>query len=153
TADGTPVTLSIEREGGGGTALASSTSGSLNYTATQDGVYHVRAEALWNYRGPRAQYQLNLTVTDGVPPPVLATTLPAQAGTTTAVVDRFSLPFSEAMAPAPINNLASYELLAAGPDDTFGTPDDVRYALAAPGYTAGTTVQYRITDGPLQPGR
>src|SRR5262249_51207151 len=115
--------------------------------------YYARVTAAAGSNGLLSQYVLAFDLADTLPPTVAGTSLPAEGGTTAAVVDRFSLTFSEDMAPDTVNNVANFDLRSAGPDDTFGTPDDVRYTLAAPGYTAGTTVQYRITDGPLQPGR
>ena len=49
------VQLSVEKAGGG--ALATSTTGSLNYTVASDGVYYVRIVGLSN-QALRAQYLL-----------------------------------------------------------------------------------------------
>ena len=53
------------------------------------------------------------------------------------------------MAAATVNDAASYDLRAAGPDDAFDTADDVVYTLASSGYTSGLSASYRVTDGPL----
>ncbi|HEV3079833.1 MAG TPA: Ig-like domain-containing protein, partial [Gemmataceae bacterium] len=144
------VQLNIEKAGST-TALASSTTGTLNYTIVSDGVYHVHVVPLAD-AGIRAQYQLTTTITDGVAPKVTGTTLPAQASTSTAVIDRFTASFSEDMAAGTVNNTANYDLRAAGADGVIGTADDILYHISAPSYTTGTSAFFRISDGPLQPG-
>src|SRR4029077_13485010 len=69
-----------------------------------------------------------------------------------AVLDRFSLSFSEDMNASTVNNAGNLDLREAGQDHTFGTVDDVLYHLASYGYTSGLSASYRVTDGPLQPG-
>src|SRR5262249_23757948 len=92
-------------------------------------------------------------VADTTPPTVTGTSLPAEGTTSTAVHDRLSVSFSEDMAAATVNNPASYDLRAAGPDGNFDTADDLGYHLAtAPTYTSGSTASLSISDGPLQPG-
>ena len=144
------VILSIERAGGG-TPVAVGANGSLHHTVSTDGVYYVRVRSDAR-RGLRAQYLLGVSVTDGVSPAITSTTLAAEGGTTTAVIDRFTLNFSEDMAIAAVNDPAHLDLRAAGPDGAFGTSDDRVYALASSGYAGGLSASYRITDGPLQPG-
>jgi hypothetical protein len=61
------VTLSLERAGGG--TVATSTSGTLNYTLTADGVYYARIRATAD-QSVRAQYLLTDTVADTVAPRV-----------------------------------------------------------------------------------
>jgi hypothetical protein len=113
------VRLSIQQHGGS-TALATSTSGSLSYTAVEDAIYYVRLEGLANW-GLRAQYLLGISVTDTIPPQVTGTTLPAEGSTSTAVIDRFSLNFSEDLANATVIDMNNYDLRAAGPDRVFDT--------------------------------
>src|SRR5262249_48368295 len=70
------------------------------------------------------------------------------------VYDRFTLTFSEDMLASTVNSSASYDLRAAGPDDVFDTADDVVYTvITSPAYTSALTASYRVSDGPLQPGR
>lgn len=145
------VTLSVERTGSS-TPLATSTTGTLNYTIAADGLHFVRVQGTVN-RGLRAQYLLNVTVTDGAAPAVSGTSLPAEGATGSAVIDRFTLTFSEDLTPASVNNTANYDLRAAGTDGTFGTADDAVYAVSpSPAYASGPTASYRVTNGPLQPG-
>src|SRR5205823_3190556 len=74
------VVLSIEEQGTG--TVASSTSGTLNYQATSDGVYFIRVQASAN-QDLRAQYLLHASFTDAVPPAITGTSLPSEGGTTT----------------------------------------------------------------------
>jgi hypothetical protein len=71
------VRLSIQQHGSS-TALATSTSGSLSYTAVEDAVYYVRVEGLANW-GLRAQYLLGISVTDAVAPQVTGRRCPPKA--------------------------------------------------------------------------
>jgi hypothetical protein len=144
------VRLTIQQQGSG-TALATSTNGSLSYVAAADAVYYARVEGLAN-AGLRAQYLLGIQVTDTVAPRVTATTLPDEGATSMALIDRFSVTFSEDMAPGSINSTDHFDLRAAGGDGLFGTQDDQVYTVAADGYTSGLTASFRVADGPLQPG-
>ncbi|MBI5387108.1 MAG: VCBS repeat-containing protein [Verrucomicrobia bacterium] len=132
-------------------ALATNTTGTLDYNVVSNGVHFLRVTT--PSRDLRAQYLLNVTSFDGVPPTVTGVTFPAESGTTTALVDGFTLTFSEDMSSASVSNLANYELRGAGPDDTFGTGDDALYTIVLNGYTGGLTASYTIPDGPVQPGR
>jgi hypothetical protein len=97
---------------------------------------------------------LQVQVLDSVRPVVTSTTLPAQGTTSTGVVDRFNVSFSEDPLASAANNPANFDLRAAGPDGTFGTGDDVVYHITPlTAYTTGLTATYRVTDGPLQPGQ
>ncbi len=60
-----------------GTVLASSTTGSLNFTPISDGLYYLRVRAASSLQqGIRAQYLLSVTLTDGVVPTVVGTSFP-----------------------------------------------------------------------------
>ena len=132
--------------------LVTNQTGNLNYTISSNGLYYVHVST--PNADIRAQYLLNINIGDVVPPLVTGTTLPAEGSTTSAVVDRFSLTFSEYMNPAGISNSASYELRSAGPDGVFGTADDALYTVVSAGYPGAALVApYLITDGPLQPGK
>ncbi len=127
--------------------MAVTTSGALNYTATQDGVYYVHVEASAD-RGLRAQYLLDVSLTDRVAPVVTGTNLADEGGTKAGVVDRFTLTFSEDLAAATVNDPSHLELQAAGTNDLFDSEDVRLYTLQATGYSSGLSAEYRI-DGPL----
>src|SRR5688572_20233656 len=98
---------------------------------------------------------------DTIPPAVTSvnfanggeTHLITEGSTYQAVLDRWSVGFSEELAPATVNDPNNFDLRAAGPDEVFDTPDDVRYIFASNGYSSGLTSSHRILNGPLQPGR
>ena len=91
---------------------------------------------------------------DTVAPKITGDSLPLEGSTTSGIVDRFTLSFSKDMNASTINTTANYDLRAAGPDGVFGTADDVLYTIASPSYSSGlTSGLYRVSDGPLQPGR
>ena len=144
------VRLSI-LEVGNATPLASSTTGTASQTVSADGIYYVRVEGLDDL-GLRAQYLLNISVTDSISPFVTATSLPDQVTTSTAVIDRFSLTFSEDMDAGAINQLANLDLRSDGGDGIWGNSNDQVYTLSSNGYTTGLTASFLIADGPLQPG-
>lgn len=142
--------LSVQLEGNP-TPLAIITNSTLNFTVTSNGVHYVRVESL--NRNLRAQYLLTLNVADTIAPQIVTTSLPAAGTTTTAIVDRFTLGFSEDLLNTTVSNVTNYELRSAGPNGTFGDADDLLYhvTLAAP-YSVGLVANYLILDGPLQPG-
>ena len=144
------VIFSVQLDGNS-TPLATNSNGNLNYTVLSNGVHYVRIETA--SRALRAQYLLNVAVVDGVPPSVAGTSLPVEGSVSTAIIDRFTLSFSEDLYAASVNNLANYELRGAGADGVFGTADDTLYAVAlASAYASGLSASYAITDGPLQVG-
>lgn len=147
TASQTLLTLQHD---GSGLAIATNTTGNLNFTVTANGVHYLRIET--TNRSLRAQYLLNVSISDGVPPLVTGTSLPAEGAGTNGIVDRFTLQFSEDLAALSVSNNAAYDLREAGPDATFGTPDDALYTVVTTGYTDGLIAGYSITDGPLQAG-
>ena len=162
TLAGRPPVLTVWMEGQA-LPLASTTSGNLNHTVTADGVYHVRASApapvgrsLTSFESAslalRAQYILNFTLGDGVTPLITSATLPGEGSTTTDIVDRFSLTFSEDLERSSVSNNVSYELRCAGADNVFFSADDQLYAVRTTGYTVGLSSGYAIIDGPLQSG-
>ncbi len=87
-------------------------------------------------------------------PPTLTATTPAaiNAGSSTGPLSQIGLTFS-----APLNSIdalapSDFQLVGAGPDGTFGTSDDVTYALS-PQYTVGSTQDtLNITAGALPNG-
>ncbi|MCC5805515.1 MAG: VCBS repeat-containing protein [Opitutales bacterium] len=127
----------------------------LEYTVPDGatGAYAVRVRAHDGTLDLLSQYRLTIRLANVVPPEIVADTLPAEGSTFVGVYDRFSLTFTEDMDPATVNAAASYDLRAAGPDGAWDTADDEVYSVqpVAP-YTAGTSVQLRVVDGPLQPG-
>ncbi len=130
---------------------SSNLTGNLSYTVTGDGVHYVRVQS--SNRDLRAQYLLNFVISDGVLPTVSGTTLPAENGATSEVLDRFNLSFSEDLAALSVSNSANYELRSAGSDDAFGTADDIPYRVVTTGYTIGLAASYLVVDGPVQPGK
>ena len=150
TLTATQLVLTVQIDGNA-VALTNSTSGSLNYTVVSNGIHYVRIESAQH--DFRAQYVLNVAVSDGVPPAVTTTTLPAEGTTSTGDWDRFSVSFTEDLRADTVTNSANYDLRVAGPDGNFNTGDDILYSVANTGYTSGLTASYYITDGPLQPGQ
>src|SRR6185437_9632596 len=98
-----------------GTVVATSAAGapSLSYTIPggADDVYYAKITAAGGTTGLFSQYLLSIDVADTLPPAITGDTLlPADGTTTTGIVDRFTLNFSEDMAPATVNNSANYDL-------------------------------------------
>ncbi|MDX1952258.1 MAG: FG-GAP-like repeat-containing protein [Verrucomicrobiota bacterium] len=148
TLNNTNVVLSIFVEGGT-EPLASNTNGTLNFTATINGVHYL---ALTSNNGDLlAQYILNSTITDGVAPVVSSTSLPNQAGSTNAIINDFTVTFSEELAVNSVTNLSHYELRSLG-TDLVSAADDQIYTLLPLTYSGGYTITLRVTDGPLQQG-
>ena len=86
-------------------------------------------------------------------PPVLESTegMPAEGSTVFPdEADEFTVAFSQVMDPATVNNSANFEMRAAGPDNTFGTGDDVLYTLTTGtnNYMLGTNYLTFEVSGP-----
>ena len=94
--------------------------------------------------GLLGQYELSIDVANTTSPQITGDTLPVQGTTSNAVIDRFTLTFSENMNAATVNNTANYTLQ--------GGSDGHVYQLSSPAYTSGLTATYLVSDGPLQPG-
>ncbi|MCY2989793.1 MAG: FG-GAP-like repeat-containing protein, partial [Planctomycetota bacterium] len=112
----------------------------------------VTVPQIGGHPGLLSQYILGVDLVDSVPPTITADDLSAEGSTVTAILDRFTLSFSEDLAAATVNDASNFDLRAAGPDGTFETVDDAVYHLVSYGYTTGLTARYRANDGPLQPG-
>ena len=103
-------------------------------------------------RPPRAppaclsQYLLSIDLVNTTPPTITSVSLPAEGTTSTAVIDRFTVGFSEDMAPATVNNPANLTLVDTDNNSTY------TLAILGSAYTSGLTASYRVVDGPLQPG-
>ncbi|MBN2505564.1 MAG: Ig-like domain-containing protein, partial [Verrucomicrobia bacterium] len=123
----------------------------FTFVVTVRGVYSVRVTST-AHRDLLARYFLTLTITDDVPPSVVDLTLPENGTTATSIINAFTVTFSEPMDIVSANDLAHYSLSHAGPDNLFGTADDVVYPLLPPNYLSGTNVVFALGDGPLQPG-
>ncbi|HKS38960.1 MAG TPA: FG-GAP-like repeat-containing protein, partial [Verrucomicrobiae bacterium] len=89
----TNVTLTVELQGNG-VALATNTTGSLNYTVVSNGVHYVRLQSP-AHLNLRAQYLLSVNITDGIAPLITSLTFPSEGGVTSNIVDRVTLGFSE----------------------------------------------------------
>ncbi|MCX8155476.1 MAG: FG-GAP-like repeat-containing protein [Verrucomicrobiae bacterium] len=106
-----------------------------------------------NVIGALAHYRLDAELVDTQPPLVLAVSLPPEGSSTNAILDRFTIQFSEDMLPASVQAGTNYWLVHAGADGQFGTADDFNYTvLNSPTYTSGTNASFLISDGPLQAG-
>src|SRR5262249_3458415 len=86
----------------GSTAVATSAAGAPSspypVPAGGDGTYYVRVSAAGATAGLLAQYLLGIDLVDSVPPTVTAVDLPAEGTSSQAVIDRFTVTFSEDMA-------------------------------------------------------
>jgi hypothetical protein len=87
-------------------------------TVQTAGKYYARVTAN-SGAGLSAQYLLNVTLTDANAPNILATSLPDAGTTSTALLDRFTLGFSEDMAATTVNTVTSYDLRTSGSDGIF----------------------------------
>lgn len=103
--------------------------------------------------GILAQYLLDIDLASANAPVIVQTSLPVENSTNLNIIDRFSMVFNKDMMVGSITNQASYDLRSAGPDGNFDTSDDATYQVVNKDYTGGFTVNYQISDGPLQPGK
>ncbi len=138
------VVLSVE-EAGSNTPVATSNTGTLNYTIPSggNGAYYVIVQAAPANQGIRAQYLLNANVIAGVSPTVTAPTLPAPGESTNALVDQFTLNFSENLVSATVTNPANYSLT-----DSHGNS----FALVPASYNGGLSETLAIAESPLPAG-
>ena len=78
---------------------------------------------------------------------ITADTLPVEGSTITALMDKFSLTFSEDMLASTVNDPANYELRSAGPDGVFESSDDILLNVATafnvPGFASGQSLRLR----------
>ena len=80
-------------------------------------------------------------------PVTIVSTLPAsiQSSGSAIAISQIQLTVSEPLNDIDASAAANYQLIGAGPDGQFNTPDDVRYTLV-PSYVSGSTlVTLRIT--------
>ncbi|MBI1397472.1 MAG: tandem-95 repeat protein, partial [Betaproteobacteria bacterium] len=98
-------------------------------------------------------YEFQGDSNDHTPPTVTSVTqLPADGGTTAAAFTSFQVNFSEALDGISARSPANYELVSAGADRTFGTPDD-SYITLKPGYSfPETNLTLQLPDGVLPDG-
>ncbi|MGA4580155.1 Ig-like domain-containing protein, partial [Limisphaera sp. VF-2] len=144
-----------------GAVVASAPAGTTNLVHTvavgASGRYFARVRANGATTGLASQYLLQIQESippDVVSPQIVGDSLPSEGTTSTNILDRFTLMFSEELAPATVNDAAAYELRAAGADGLFDTADDLFYSVAiSPTYASGSNATCLIVDGPLQPGR
>ncbi|MEZ5195822.1 MAG: GEVED domain-containing protein [Bacteroidales bacterium] len=76
--------------------------------------------------------------------------MPDEGSTVTPdAVTEFTISFSQVMDPTTVNNIANFELSGAGPDNTFGTGDDVFYTVTTSAtYMLGTNYMTFEISGP-----
>ncbi|MBI3867281.1 MAG: VCBS repeat-containing protein [Verrucomicrobia bacterium] len=134
----------------GSAPVFSQSGNTLNFTLSANTNYFLKVSS--TNTDLRGQYVLDIVVSDSVPPQITGGTLPSQGGLTGAILNRFTLNFSEDMSASTVTNPALYELRGAGPDGTFNTADDSLYPLLPDPYTTGLSEGYSIVDGPAQPG-
>ena len=166
---GTQINVSLNRPGGstfitgvlqilrpdGGEVAASTpggTSVSHSVSAGEDGVYYVRVTESAENRTLLATYQLNLSLTDVLPPQVTGIDLPDEGTSTLDFIDGFSLNFNEDLLSSSVNSAANYVLKEAGADLVIGSSDDVTFAVSPVAYSAGLSSSFGIPNGPLPPG-
>ncbi len=101
-------------------------------------------------RSSLAEYFVNVSLTDLVPPSVVADSLPDDS--TDGLVTGFSLTFNKDMLPSSINNASNYSLVWAGPDGLPSTPDDVAVTIVSSGYSSGLTASYALAGAPIPAG-
>ena len=137
------VQLSLELAGNN-TPVATSTTGSLNYTIPSgaDGAYYVVVQALSGYQSIRAQYLLSASVVDGVAP---TATLASPTSPTNTLVENLTLTFSKDLAAATVNNASNYVL-----QDSHGNSYHARPQAATRRFVRAETIT--IVNAPLQPG-
>ena len=118
-------------------------------TASDAAAYHLRVTDTAG-RGLMAEYFVDFSVVDLIAPAIMASTLPDPASA--SLIGGFSLTFNKDMLAATVNSASNYSLVRAGPDDEFGTFDDISYAISPASYASGLSNSYTIAEAPLQPG-
>ncbi|MBN8456246.1 MAG: VCBS repeat-containing protein [Verrucomicrobia bacterium] len=112
--------------------------------------YHLRVTDSAG-RGLMAEYLVDLSISDAVPPTVVSNTLPAEGSSVSFFGSGFSLGFSEDMLASSVNAPTNYQLIGSGGDGTFSDGNEIPYALAISNYTGGLGASFTLTDGPMQP--
>ena len=163
--DGTPLTYTNWYQGS-----------PVNNSANNDYVYFLTTGGLWyvtsntdthasvsqkpaeagapalSSAGVNAQYVLDVTVADTVPPVVSSvTTLPAQGQSTNQLLSSFAVNFSEKLATATVT-AGAFDLRAAGPDGQFDTADDITYTLNLTYDSTNNVANFVVGNGPLPDG-
>lgn len=136
-------------DGGASTNAVDASSGGHPGTLNNGPVWKTDSNQTPGQVGLLAQYILRVDMADSQPPSVVSTSLPGEGTTSTDLIDRLTVNFSEDMSPATVTNTANYQLISAGVDGTFGTPDDLSYTIVPQAYTSGLQVTYFISDGPF----
>ncbi|MEM1452137.1 MAG: S8 family serine peptidase [Planctomycetota bacterium] len=86
-----------------------------------------------------------LTETLAPPTVALADGLPADGGALIGDLTSFRLRFDQILDPATVNGTAAFSLVGAGPDDAFGTADDVALPITWDEYLiAGNQVSFTV---------
>ena len=141
--------VSFEIQNGSGAVLYSSTQSAFAYDIATNTVHYLKVSS--SDPGVLAQYVLDLTVLDAGAPQIQGDSLPVSGTTNTAIIDRFTVDFSEYMNLYSVTSPASWVLIADGGDDVWGNDNDETYSLN-PDYSENTlSATVYLTDGPLQP--
>jgi parallel beta-helix repeat protein len=98
-------------------------------------------------------YEFQGDSNDHTPPQVVGISqLPPDGGTTAAAFSSLQVGFTEKLDGISARSPANYDLLSAGADGIFGTPDD-RHITVKPGYSfPETNLTLQLPDGPLADG-
>lgn len=122
------------------------------YVVESEGAHYIRLRPNSGTAGLMADYRLYVDVIDEVAPFITSNSLPEEGASTLALIDRFTLGFSEDMLAETVNDSANYELRGAGPDGLFDTEDDVLWEVVPlSSYSTGLTASLRVAGGNLQP--
>ena len=149
TATGLTPTVGVSA-GNGQTYVLASYDGQSDLSSVQS--------LLWNATPGLTYYDIGAyeflgDSNDHTPPHVTAISqLPANGGTTAAAFSSLQIDFSETLDGISARSPANYDLLYAGADGLFGTPDDSHIALK-PGYSfPETNLTLQLVNGVLADG-
>jgi hypothetical protein len=115
-------------------------------TAGENSTYFVALSSA--EKGLLAEYFLNASLVDFVPPFIVADNLPDN---TDELIHSFSLNFNKDMSAPTVTDSGNYSLIWSGPDLELSTADDEVIGLV-PSYSSGLSASFAIVNGPLLPG-
>ena len=165
--DGTPLTYTNWYGGTSSTANNTAANDYVAFDSTGGGWYvsgsgtsyrsviEKSAEAVHpalSTAGVNAQYVLDVSVADLVPPVVSSVTaLPAQGQSTTQLLSSFAVNFSEKLTVSTVT-ASAFDLRGAGADGQFDTADDVPYTLSLTYDAANNQANFVVANGPMNNG-